>query len=48
MKGYNNFVPRRFGHGKESKKTHKGAMYPADHGNGVGVKYNNDETCERN
>ena len=37
-KGYNDFASRRFGHGKGSKKTHKGAMSTGGHGDGVGVK----------
>ena len=35
---YNNFDSRRFGYGKGSEKTHKGAMFLAGHGDGVGVK----------
>ena len=36
--GYNDFASRRFGHGKGSKKTHKGAMSVSGHSDGVGVK----------
>ena len=38
MCGYNDFASRRFGYEKRSKKTHKGAMSLAGHGDGVGVK----------
>ena len=38
FKGYNDFALRRFGYGKGSKKTHKGTMSLAGHGDGVGVK----------
>ena len=36
--GYNDFTSRRFGYGKGSKKTLKGAMSVGGHGDGVGVK----------
>ena len=38
FEGYDDFVPRRFGHRKGSKKLIKGQCTAANHGEGVGVK----------